>query len=29
VPRRLRERSDAFGELAALRMERALSGLGR
>ena len=29
VPRRLRERSDAFGELAALRIERALSRLGR
>jgi predicted transcriptional regulator of viral defense system len=29
VPRRLRERSDRFGELAALRIERALSGMGR
>src|SRR2546423_7347118 len=29
TPRRLRERSDEFGELAALRVERALSGLGR
>jgi predicted transcriptional regulator of viral defense system len=29
VPRRLRERSDGFGELAALRIERALSGIGR
>lgn len=29
VPRRLRERSDAFGELTALRIERALSSLGR
>jgi len=29
MPRRLRERSDEFGELAALRIERALSGLGR
>ena len=29
VPRRLRERSDGFGELAALRLERALSGMGR
>jgi predicted transcriptional regulator of viral defense system len=28
VPRRLRERSDAFGELAALRIERALSRIG-
>jgi len=29
VPRRLRERSDRFGELAALRVERALSRMGR
>lgn len=29
MPRRLRERSDEFGELAALRIERALSRLGR
>ena len=29
VPRRLRERSDRFGDLAALRIERALSGMGR
>ena len=29
VPRRLRERSDQFGELAALRVERALSRVGR
>jgi predicted transcriptional regulator of viral defense system len=29
VPRRLRERSDGFGELAALRVERALSRMGR
>jgi predicted transcriptional regulator of viral defense system len=29
VPRRLRERSDRFGELAALRIERALSAMGR
>ena len=29
VPRRLRERADRFGELAALRIERALSGMGR
>lgn len=29
VPRRLRERSDQFGELAALRIERALSRIGR
>jgi predicted transcriptional regulator of viral defense system len=29
VPRRLRERSDAFGEMTALRVERALSRLGR
>jgi Transcriptional regulator, AbiEi antitoxin len=29
VPLRLRERSDEFGELAALRVERALSRLGR
>jgi hypothetical protein len=29
MPRRLRERSDAFGELAALRVERALSRIGR
>ena len=28
VPRRLRERSDEFGELAALRVERALSRIG-
>ncbi len=28
VPRRLRERSDEFGELAALRIERALSRMG-
>lgn len=29
LPRRLRERSDRFGELAALRVERALSRMGR
>jgi predicted transcriptional regulator of viral defense system len=29
IPRRLRERSDRFGELAALRVERALSRMGR
>ena len=29
LPRRLRERSDEFGDLAALRIERALSRLGR
>lgn len=29
MPRRLRERSDEFGELAALRLERALSRVGR
>jgi len=29
MPRRLRERSDEFGDLAALRVERALSRLGR
>jgi predicted transcriptional regulator of viral defense system len=29
VPRRLRERSDRFGELAALRIERSLSRMGR
>jgi Transcriptional regulator, AbiEi antitoxin len=29
LPRRLRERSDEFGDLAALRLERALSRMGR
>ena len=29
LPRRLRERSDEFGDLAALRIERALARLGR